>query len=441
MIIKKFLLILIGIILSLIILELSINLVGKTIYFYQQYKSKNLLKNKSQYTIICIGESTTANDYPIQLQQLLNEQYPNKFSVIDCGIEGTHLDILLNSLDNNIKKYNPNIAICMMGINDSLTSLTDSKFLQRNKKTNLKIYKLFLLLKEHIQKTFKANKVYLSDEINNLKSTTPNFFINGDYINAEKEYKEILKNQPLNEEIFFNLFILYYKNYIPYSKKDLYKLACKALDNNFKFEKAMYYKYIIEYYIEANNTDLAKEYILKAIKDENINSTDFFSVLYSSIKNYLNSEMNKLILEKINKETTEESYGFMAINNLIKKDYINANKYFKLSDELRLHFPNMHTYNLYKLIVKKLTDNNIKVICMQYPMLSIEPLKQQLSNEKYYNKITFLSNEQIFKEKLKQVPFYYLFIDQFGGSFGHCTNEGNLLIAENIVKKLKEILF
>ena len=131
----------------------------------------------------------------------------------------------------------------------------------------------------------------------------------------------------------------------------------------------------------------------------------------------------------------------MAIKCLEEKDYINAKKFFKLSDDLRLNFPNVQTYDLYRIIVKKLVNKNIKVICMQYPTLSIESLKQQLYNEKYYNKITFISNEYIFKEKLKSVPFDFLFVDQFGGSFGHCTDEGNLLIAKNVVDKLEEILF
>lgn len=439
MIIKKFSLILIGIILSLVVLEILLRISGSMFLYYQNYQNNKILKNKNEYRIICLGESTTANEYPIQLQQLLNEKYPNKFSVIDCGIEGTNLETLLDLLDSNIEKYNPDIAICMMGINNFLTSLDGSKFLKKNKKIKLKIYKLFLLLKEHLQKIYKIDNIFAEDD--KLEYKANNFYMRGDYINAEKLYKEILANYPLNENIFFSLFILYSDGHIPCSKEKLYTLACKALNNNFKFENAVYYKTIIQYHIENNNMTLANEYILKAIKDKNINSQLFLSVLYIYIRPYINSEINNLILEKIKKDTTEESYGFMAIKCLEEKDYINAKKFFKLSDDLRLNFPNVQTYDLYRIIVKKLVNKNIKVICMQYPTLSIESLKQQLYNEKYYNKITFISNEYIFKEKLKSVPFDFLFVDQFGGSFGHCTDEGNLLIAKNVVDKLEEILF
>ena len=110
------------------------------------------------------------------------------------------------------------------------------------------------------------------------------------------------------------------------------------------------------------------------------------------------------------------------------------------AEEIRLNFPNDEPYKLYKLIVKKLIDNNIKVICMQYPVRSVLPLQEQLKNESYYDKITFISNEQNFKDALMKHNYDDLFIDQFAGDFGHCTDLGNTMIAENIVNTLENIL-
>ena len=63
--INRFLLVIIGIILSLVILEFGLRLAGWTISSYQQYKNNKALRNKSQYTIMCLGESTTQRQYPI----------------------------------------------------------------------------------------------------------------------------------------------------------------------------------------------------------------------------------------------------------------------------------------------------------------------------------------------------------------------------------------
>ena len=84
----------------------------------QSYQNNKIIKNKSKYTIICLGESLTQGGYPIQLQKFLDEKYPNKFSVIDCSVSGAHLAITLDLLDKAINQYKPDIAICMMGIID-----------------------------------------------------------------------------------------------------------------------------------------------------------------------------------------------------------------------------------------------------------------------------------------------------------------------------------
>ncbi|MCR4662858.1 MAG: SGNH/GDSL hydrolase family protein, partial [Endomicrobiaceae bacterium] len=103
----------------MVLLECGLRLAGWTVSSYQKYKNNKTLRNKSQYTIMCLGESTTAWQYPVQLQEILDKKYQNKFSVIDCGIAGTTLEYILDLLNNNINKYKPNIAICMMGINDN----------------------------------------------------------------------------------------------------------------------------------------------------------------------------------------------------------------------------------------------------------------------------------------------------------------------------------
>ncbi|MBR3628714.1 MAG: hypothetical protein IKN42_07750, partial [Elusimicrobia bacterium] len=147
---KRLLLIIIGIFFSLIVLECGLRLTGLTVSFYKQYKNDKILKNKSKYTIMCLGESTTDGQYPKQLQQMLNEKYPNKFSVIDCGIYATKLEIILSLLDDNINKYKPDIAICMMGINNGLTdflhfiNIENNDYIKKSKNINFKFYKLFL---------------------------------------------------------------------------------------------------------------------------------------------------------------------------------------------------------------------------------------------------------------------------------------------------------
>ena len=76
---------------------------------------------------------------------------------------------------------------------------------------------------------------------------------------------------------------------------------------------------------------------------------------------------------------------------------------------------------------------------MQYPTLSVEKLKQDLKDSPYYDKIIFISNEENFKQALKTHKSEEIFRDMFAGTFGHCTEFGNTLIAENVAETILKL--
>jgi hypothetical protein len=76
---------------------------------------------------------------------------------------------------------------------------------------------------------------------------------------------------------------------------------------------------------------------------------------------------------------------------------------------------------------------------MQYPMMPVDFLKNILKDSKYYEKLIFISNENNFNEALKTYKPEDLFTDMFAGSFGHCTDLGNTLIAENVAENIEKL--
>ncbi len=435
--IKRFLLILSGIILSLVLLECGLILAGWTISSYQQYKNNKALRNKSQYTIMCLGESTTQGQWPIQLQQILNEKYPNKFSVIDCGVAGTNLGVILKLLDKNIKKYNPNIAICMMGINDQMGQ--ESHINKRTGILNLKLINLIFYIcdkpKKQIPIVYDTRELLQNINLfsNKLKKAV-NLFYQGNKNEAKIIFQALLKQNPKDEISYYFLSMIdnNLQNYI------------NAINQNFSFMRFEYYGRIILHYKSHNNMEKAKYFAEMACNDKNPISANID--LYGTIKTLISEEDKIKFKKKFLHTYMEESnmndisYGLLSYEYLEQKDYQKAQDCFNKANEIRLKFPDLELYNLYKLIVKKLIDNNIKVICMQYPVRSVLILQEQLKNELYYDKITFVSNEKNFKDVLMKKNFDDLFVDLFAGDFGHCTDLGNTLIAENVVDTLEKIL-
>ena len=74
-------------------------------------------------------------------------------------------------------------------------------------------------------------------------------------------------------------------------------------------------------------------------------------------------------------------------------------------------------------------ERGIKLVCVQYPMRSTEPLKKIFDSTEG---IIFADNQIIFKNKLRSGKYEDYFVDNFGGDFGHGTPKGNQLIAQNV---------
>jgi tetratricopeptide (TPR) repeat protein len=439
---KKTLLVFCIILLSLFTLELMMWIGGFAVSEYKNYKNNKILKKDAQYTVVCIGESTTAGRYPIPLQRILDEKYPNKFSVIDCGVPGISIENILARLDSNINKYKPDIVVCMMSSADNNQAVNinkrgDSLF------KKIKLYKLikgyFLFFKQrNINKIFP--KTYIEQDDFEYEIREASDLINQMKLKqAVKLLRDILKQKPLHPKANRILMELYYRNIQFKEFGD--EIADKIVDSGKIADKEDWYELIFKSNLKLGDMKKLKIYAGKAIdKDSYIFKTPQAYILYGLIKDVITSEQkNKLI--KLMELHNDSYYGFMAVNYMEEKDYEKADEYFQKADNMRIEYCNIEGYGAaYKEIIKKLVKNNIKVICMQYPMRSVKQLEKLLENETYFNNITFVSNETNFKNMLKIKKYDDIFEDQFAGDFGHCSDFGNILIAENVVESLSKLV-
>ena len=81
-------------------------------------------------------------------------------------------------------------------------------------------------------------------------------------------------------------------------------------------------------------------------------------------------------------------------------------------------------FKLYQILDKY----GIPLVAAQYPMRSVAPLEHIFASKKVY----LVDNESLFKDPIAEFGYETFFIDYFAGDFGHCTAEGNKLLAENI---------
>ena len=72
---------------------------------------------------------------------------------------------------------------------------------------------------------------------------------------------------------------------------------------------------------------------------------------------------------------------------------------------------------------------DIKLVCVQYPVRSVIPLKRIFDDQE---EIIFVDNEGVFKAAVESGTYHDYFLDKFAGDFGNLTPKGNRVLAENI---------
>ena len=163
---SKFLLVILSIFLSLVIIEFVLRLGGFLFLFSQDRANQKGLIEDGLFVIMCLGESTTAlgdeYSYPAQLEKILNERIKNpKVKVINKGIPAINMVYILEHLDENIKKYRPNLVITMMGVNDESEDYSYRYVEESERDDNpvrpalgwydsFRVVKLFKLIRKHL---------------------------------------------------------------------------------------------------------------------------------------------------------------------------------------------------------------------------------------------------------------------------------------------------
>ncbi len=159
---QKIILISLGVLCCVVFLEISLRLAGPIFSSFQQYRNHLSIKQKGTYRILCLGESTTAGQYPYFLEKALNQRNIGiKFSVIDQGVVATNTWSILYNLKSNLDTCHPNMVITMMGINDwgehiPYEAVSHSKVINFLK--SFRVYKLARLLWLHIVTRLKESK-------------------------------------------------------------------------------------------------------------------------------------------------------------------------------------------------------------------------------------------------------------------------------------------
>jgi tetratricopeptide (TPR) repeat protein len=533
---QKTALILSGLLMSLIIIEVSLRAAGFVYLSIKDRRNMKSIKERGEYRILSLGESTTDGQWPMPLEEILNERCPElKINVIDCGVGGTNTGVILSMLSRYIRMYRPDMIITMMGVNDDPSSIalpvtplnpyTDIRSFIRS----LKVYKLLKIIRLSLAVKIKnLNKLQeegiLADNTTNEKKgeTEPKadekdgsitnvkeepidkdpemkrenvqeyielgtlYREQGKFGKAEEMFNKVLEMDPGNEWSYIELGKLYgdqrqsgkaeemikralklnpeneqgyialgvwYKDQRQYSKAE--EMLKKALEMN--PENAGIYIDLGLLYKEQRKYGPAEEKLKKSLTMDPGNDQGYIDLgnLYMEQKQYGKAEK---MLKKALEMNPGNKQGYVALGTL----YTAQEKYSKaegiLKEALELNPGDKYIYHFkieleqrkndidrsgervfsyylpvtaanYRKLRDIADDEKIQLVCVQYPMCRLEPLQKLLGSDPG---IIFVDNEQSFIEAAREEGYYAYFWDILAWGFGHCTEKGNRLLAQNI---------
>lgn len=511
-----------GLFLSLVILETGLRTGGFVLLSRQEYKNMLSLKQKGTCRIMCLGESTTQDQYPGFLERILNQRNIGiTFSVIDKGLSGANTSIIASQLEAYLDAYKPDIVVTMMGINDR-----DSLFFPNETVNNspspgsflksLRMYKLLNLLRRHVEakiKEIKSNNnkdekqldkktaVNLKDALRynilgkkyrekemfpeaeeafkkSLEFYNKNYFVyvelgnvyrgQGKFSEAEQVCRRAVELDPRNEQAYIELAEICRHQGRFLEAEDMLEKALKLNPKNeltcvllgilYKDEARMFeaeqaFKRTLE--LNSKNvwaytglgeiyTKLGRLSEAQGVFEKGLECGSFDERLYVELGTTYIEQGKFSEAEDVFKKTLEfnpnsywahtglESVYFKKGNSELFKEYMDK------AGQLNHNNYLPRTIKNYLKLKQILDRKGISLVCAQYPMLNIAPLKKIFEGEKG---VIFVDNEAIFKKAVANYSYQTYFKDMFAGEFGHCTVEGNRLLAENIAQVVSREIF
>jgi len=371
--------------------------------------------------VLCIGESMTAlggeHSFPMELQRILDNSSEKKFKVINKGIPGTGSDKIVNThLNGWLNTYDPDIVVSMMGINDGFyyapVNTSGQNIILFLK--NLRVYKLISLIKEHIKSRFGMQWFAKASDLSGLQSE-----------NIPKTLKKAL---PEKVKKFYNTAV-YLQGIHEYEKAEkLFRILATA-DLDGELKSKIYYNLGICLKQQKKYREFAG--ILDRIPYYSWEDMDWLHALCSEEEGFT-LVRNKI--ENIMKNNPKNSclYNILAACYSDHGDTKSADEYNETAKNFLSRNINTATQKNYLTLNKLLKEKNIRGIFVQYPIRELSSLKNMFPPGTELKHITFVENEENFKDALSKTDYDDLFTDRFAGDFGHCTEKRNKIIAQSI---------
>lgn len=359
--------------------------------------------------VLCLGESITAfggnQSYPSQLEGLLNRDGRGKrFTVVNGGVAGITTETMLQQLDEQLERHRPQIVVTMLGVNDEAFGLGNAGRLPIQAALHrATLTHLALAIQES---RLKLQGTAVDDAPHNpIVDRAWQLFGTGQADEALAELRQAVAG--------------------PEPRAEVVQTLVSFLMVSSRLEEA---KTVAGQWIAAHPNDTAMRETLFRIP---------FRQATLAIKDGRLDEAERAFteLERAAAETHPEflvlAQGKLASIADIRGDHAAAAAYRAAAASGRTGIADEATKQSYRRLVSIVQQRGIRVVAMQYPLRSVDTLRELLGDPPG---VTYVDNDATFQTALQIAPWEHWFNDTVAGDFGHTARAGSRLLAENVAR-------
>jgi len=423
-----------GIAVCLIILEGALCLSASIAAAVAKSRNEQQLRSGSGYTILCLGESTTAApsvkddiSWPWHLSQVLNRPGSGiKCAVINKGVVAADTRYIREHLEENLTRYRPQMVVTMMGINDGsvvyYADMSDrDSFLFRHSR----LYRFMrLMVREAV---YKSRRSFAGPEGVSHVCDGMAYLGQHRYKEAEREFRKEIDLDPGRIENYISLGLTYEGNLEFEKMRAVYQLTVERFPH-----AAEGYRGLGWYAMQVGRFADAKENFKRALAIEPRRDDIWVGFARACrAQGEYGAAIEALHEAVASNPQNDGAYAALAL--IYKHDLQQperAEEFARQASRARRTNINPVTAANYEAIYEALRSRGITMVCMQYPMRPLESL--QAVFRPVPEDIVWVENRGCFRDALRTRKYDELFIDMFGGDFGHCTSAGYRVIAENL---------
>lgn len=405
MFLKKILVIGLSLAFTLLVMEALLRCGGYILQFSQQQD----ITKKNSPRVAILGESTTAKtlnakkEWPALLSEKLRNENIN-LRLENLAEIGTSSAILLKKLMEHYQDSQPDLIIAMMGINDNPHFWLNDRFLL--KKEGLRGWRIFKLV-HLVWARWRSKSARIDSHSKSVASELVKKVNQGKNIHDELQIV-LTRKSPLEKSLFYT------------QMGDLLLPHWITDRDSSERAEAFFRKAITEYV----NPRAVERYLLMQIAMKSDPQNCDWTAQQILQQNVVPSDLTLFRLSTCSWDQPHTRELFSNYNTTFKLNTANASA----------------TIESYTQLIQYARQKAICIIVVQYPILSIKRLQDDLSKIDGDGRLIFVENKDNFESELRKRPWSDLFVDEFAVHFGHTTDFGNHLISENVFTHLRESL-